>query len=398
LGATIVVGGFVLALFSGFTSGINGTFSSAASMSPSGSFSSGLRGIINSFGTSSNYYPEPPPDTVVGGSVTTISSTTEATYTGQSSPFVINQTGGSTSGTGSMLEFSSDITIQAVSPQGVATEIVAMAYSSGGYVAYQSTSKSSAYIVIRVPASDYQQTISKVENLGTLVSTVSNSNDVRVQYTDLNATLASLVTEQGALLRLLNKSASINTTLSIEGQLQNVDQQINDIESQILQTRTLVDYSTIDVTVTQTPLNTPLSISLKVALKNGTAPFSDTFDAIVTGGAQPYVINYNFGDGSGDQGQILIHTFYQSGDYKVTVTATDQNGTVALTTANVHVDPPPGQGGLTGFFGTVSNLFVSVIEGIVEVAVVVLPLAAVGAVVVLPLRRRSKPRNTASQS
>jgi hypothetical protein len=398
LGVIIVVGGFVLALYSNISNGLNGSFGSSAPMSPAASdYQLGLRGTNNDLVASGiGYQPQLPQDTVIGESTTTYTSTTTS-YTEQGNPYGGNSTG-VTQGTGSMLEFSSDITIQSSSPQDTATEIIAMAYSAGGYVAYQSTSKSSAYVVIRVPASTYQQTISKVENLGTLVSTVSNSNDVRVQYTDLNATLASLVTEQGALLRLLNKSASINTTLSIEGQLQGVDQQINDIESQILQTRTLVEYSTIDVTVSQSPQNTPLTISLKVAPENGTAPFSVTFDAIVKGGAQPYVVNYNFGDGSGDQGQILIHTYYQTGDYKVTVTATDQNGTVALTTGEVHVYSLPGQGGFIGFLGTVGNLFVSVVEGIVEVAVVVLPLAAVGAAVIIPLRRKSRGQNVAKQS
>jgi hypothetical protein len=253
----------------------------------------------------------------------------------------------------------------------------------------------SAYVVIRVPASQYQQTISKVEALGTLVTVTSNSNDVRVQYTDLNATLASLTTEQGALLRLLNQSASINTTLSIESQLQGVNQQINNIQSQILQTRTLVDFSTIDVTVSQ---DIPLSVVLKAGPLNGTVPLSVTLNAVVKGGMQPYVVNYNFGDGTGDQGQILIHTYYQPGDFKVTVTVTDQNGTVVTANKDVHVDPAPGQSAVASFLGTIGNLFVNVVEGIVEVAVVALPLAAVGALVVLPFRRRASHQKTAGQS
>ena len=191
-------------------------------------------------------------------------------------------------------------------------------------------------------------------------------------------------------MRLLNESASINSTLAIENQLQGVNQQINDIESQILQTRTLVSYSTINVTISQSAQQTPLSMSLSATPKNGTSPLSVTFNAVVKGGAQPYVINYNFGDGTSTQGQIVIHTYYQSGDYKVTVTATDQNGTVAEAGTTIHVQAPSAQSGLGAFLGTVSGLFVNVVEGIIEVAVVVLPLVAVGAIVVIPLRRYSR--------
>jgi hypothetical protein len=297
-----------------------------------------------------------------------------------------------------MIEFSTDLAITASAPQQTASAVSALAYSTGGYVAYQSTFNSSAYIVIRVPAADYQKVLSQVMTLGTFVSESSSSNDVSVQYTDMNATLASLRTEQNALLKLLNQTASINSTLAVESQLQQVDQQINDVESQILQTRTLIDYATINVTVTETPQKIPLAMTLSTIPVNGTAPLSVTFNAIVKGGAQPYVVNYNFGDGTAIQGQIVIHTYTQAGDYRVVVSATDQNGTVATQTATVRVVAAPSTSGVSSFFGYVGGLFLSVIEGIVEVAAVVLPLAGVAAAILIPIQRREKSRQGVKQS
>jgi hypothetical protein len=46
----------------------------------------------------------------------------------------------------------------------------------------------------------------------------------------------------------------------------------------------------------------------------------------------------------------------------------------------------------------VADPFVSVVEGIAEVAVVVLPHAAVGAVIAIPLRRRSRIQKNAKQA
>jgi hypothetical protein len=400
LGAFVVVAGFAVGLASGLPSGISGTFgaaplqqsygngfvASSVSSSTGNAANGGSDYVIVPTGRSG--YAVSTSTTMVTTSVSTYIGTTTQGNSG--SNYNANTTGGS----GSLLEFSSDLSIESPNPQSTAGQVVSMAYGAGGYVAYQSTSQNSAYVVIRVPAAQYNTVLGKIEALGTFVSLNSNSNDVSVQYTDLNATLASLRTEENALLRLLNQSANINTTLNIETQLQGVDAQINSMESQILQTKTLVSYSTISVAVSQTVKSTPpapLTIVLKAAPENGTAPFSVTFDAIVKGGAQPYIIIVNYGDGSSDQGQVLIHTYYQAGDYKVTATATDQNGTAVIATpVKIHVDPAPGQGGIGGFLGNVSNLFVSVVEGIVEVAVVVLPLAAVGAVVVLPLRRRTR--------
>lgn len=272
-----------------------------------------------------------------------------------------------------------------------------MAYSVGGYVAYQSTYKDSAYIVIRIPTASYQAVLTEVEGMGNTTSVTSSSNDVSVQYTDLNATLKSLVTEQGALFRLLNQSSSINTTLAIENQLQGVDQQINDVQSEILQTNTLVDFATINAIINKTSEATALALSLTATPTNGTAPLSVTFNAVVKGGAQPYIVNYNFGDGTSSQGLVLIHTYNSGGTYKVTVTVTDQNGTVATAKAIVRVVSSPSHYGIANFAGNIESLFINVVEGIAEVAAVALPIAAVGAVIVIPLRRRGRSQRAVKQ-
>ena len=332
----------------------------------------------------------------VASSGTTVTTTT--TYAGSTpNSSTGNATQGAPSESGGLIEFSSQVTLESASPQQTASQVVGIAYSVGGYVAYQSTYPSSANLVIRVPAADYQLILAKVEALDSVQALTSNSNDVKVQYTDLNATLESLQAEQAALLRLLNQSTSINSTLAIESQLQGVNQQVNEVESQILQTRTLIEYATIQVTVTETAQAAPLSLSLTATPKSGQSPLSVTFNAVVKGGAQPYVVNYNFGDGFASQGQIVIHTYYVPGNYNVTVTVTDQNGTSAEQWAMVSVSAPPGHPGVSSFLGTISGLFVSVLEGITEVAVVVLPIAAVGAVVVIPVRRRARSQKGARQ-
>ncbi len=409
VGAAIVLGGLIVGVLSGVGSleraqraPLGVSQGETTPVDDLGLNAAPSAGPANGFGVES--IPQPDSTVPIGSSgsaafttATTLESTTEEFGTGpggNGSSGVSgagNQTGGNTLGTGSLLEFSSDVTIEASSPESVASSVVALAYSTGGYVAYQTTYQSSAYVVIRVPAADYQSVLAQVKSMGTLVSLVSNSNDVSVQYTDLNATLASLGTEENSLLKLLNESTMINSTLAIESQLQQVDQQIDATETQILQTDTLVEYSTVDVTVNQTQASAPLTMVVEAAPTNGTAPLAVTFDAIVKGGASPYVVNFNFGDGTSYQGQMLIHTYDQAGDYKVTVTATDQNGTVVQKTITVDVTAAPSTPGVVTFLGSVGALFLGVVEGIVEVAVVVLPLVAVAAVVIIPVKRKLWP-------
>ena len=408
--ALIVVGGFGLALLSNFS--LTGTMAPASQQGILGNLTSGTSAAGNAVGgfsylsvsSTTTTYGGPGTSQVIGGQTVTMSSTTMSTSAApspqgiQSSGQYYNVTQGSPVSHGGMIEFSTDLAITAPTPNKTASAISALAYSVGGYVAYQSTYSTAAYVVIRVPATDYVNVLNQVMKLGVFVSETSNSNDVSVQYTDMNATLASLRTEQTSLLKLLNQTATINSTLAVEAQLQQVDSQINSVESEILQTQTLVDYSTINVTVSQTAQKVPLALSLSATPTNGTAPLSVTFNAIVKGGAQPYVVNYNFGDGSAVQGQIVIHTYYQAGNYKVVVSATDQNGTVVQQTATVKVVAAPSPSGVSGFLGYVGGLFLNVIEGIVEVAVVVLPLAAVGAAIIIPIQRHDKSRQSVKQS
>lgn len=399
--ALIVVGGFALALTSTFIGGLSGSPSPAKSFNPSfgsvASLPSSISNSINNYTSFGGSYIAPGNTQVVsqGGTVTattTISTTTEAV------PPTHAATNVTQGAPGGLIEFSSDVSIRTAAPEQTASGVVALAYSVGGYVAYQSTYSNSAYVVIRVPATEYQQVLSKVGAMGTVISLTSNSNDVRVQYTDLNATLASLKTEQGALLKLLNQSSTINSTLAVETQLQGVNQQINEVESEILQTRTLIEYSTINVTISETAAQVPLSIALSATPTNGTSPLSVTFNAVVRGGSQPYIVNYNFGDGYASEGQVVIHTYFQSGTFKVLVSATDQNGTVRQTTTVVRVVAVPSTSGVSAFFGHVGDLFLNVVEGIVEVAAVVLPIAAVGAAIVIPIQRRSRSQKAIKQS
>ncbi len=289
------------------------------------------------------------------------------------------------------VEFFSNVTLRVSSPSSALDRASAVAYSLGGYVAFSTVMNSSAFVVLRVPAQNYHEALSQVESLGAVVGAVSTSNDVTVQYTDLNATLASLTAEQTSLLRLLNQSTNINSTLQIESILQEVNAHMNEVQSQILQTQRLINYATVSVSLERLAIVTPpkpLTLKLTASPRSGLSPLSVTFNAIAEGGSTQYITNYNFGDGTSSQGQTLIHTFEQPGDYNVSVTATDSTGSVSEAWITIKVASPPIASGFGNFPSFVGGLFIQVIEGIIEVAVVVLPLAAVGAMVVLPFRRR----------
>ena len=241
--------------------------------------------------------------------------------------------------------------------------------------------------VVRVPAADYRTALGEIESLGNITDYLSTSNDVTVKYVGLNATLQSLLAEKASLLHFLNQSTSVSETLQIESQIQSVDSQINGIKSEILQTNTLVNYSTITVTFSKQGQVIPLSVKVTVAPRTGTSPLSVTFNAIVTGGSQQYIVNYNFDNGTSAQGQALIHTFASPGTYNVTIIVSDSSGSVAETWVLVQASGATTRFDFSGFYSTVTALFVNVVEGIAEVAVVIIPLVLVVGAVSFPIRK-----------
>jgi len=192
--------------------------------------------------------------TVVAEATTTASSSSEALPS--TTPISSGSSGSSQSSQANALqaqnlnrsgfiEFFSNVTVQVSSAETALSKATALAYTYGGYLAFSSYNNLSSIAVLRIPAANYASALSGIESFGNLTGLTSNSNDVSIQYTDLNATLQSFLTEQTSLLKLESSSNSLNATLLLEGQIQNVNAQINEIQSQILQARLLIDYSTI---------------------------------------------------------------------------------------------------------------------------------------------------------
>jgi hypothetical protein len=389
----VIVGGIILGLISNsdkFNANQN------LDMAGTGPAAAGASNVFGSFGGTSQV-PSSTTPLQVGTTVTMMTTTVAGMQTNtlvvkpnsQSSQGSTTPQSNSSVSNGN-IEFFSNVTLQVSSLQNSLNNAMAAAYTYGGYVAFSSYNNYTSTAVLRIPAANYQIALSQIESLGNLTGFQSNSNDVSVQYTDLNATLESLLTEQSSLLRLENKSTSLNSTLLIENELQGINAQINEVQSQILQTRILIDYSTITVTLerTTTATQAPLSLTLVATPKSGTGPLAVTFNAVVHGGSSPYVVNFNFGDGTSYQGTTLIHTYDRAGTFNATSTVTDSKGNVQEAWIIVHVSNPPTGSQLASFTNYVSGLLISVVEGIVEIAVIVLPIALVIGLVVLPFRDR----------
>jgi len=400
LPALIIVGGVIIGIIgvaqpAGLYAGSSpGTISTVLQTSEG---FGGFRGVTSAMSTTtavadSYSFGKASADVVAPATIVLSESSTTPTSSHSTTPLVASPS--QSSARSGSIEFFTNMTLRVSSPQSALTEAAGIAYSMGGYLALSSSTNSSAIAVVRVPASQYQSALRQLETIGNVTFFGSSSNDVTIKYTDLNATLQSLVTERDAFLRLLNQSTSLNNTIRIEGYLQGVNAQINSIQSEILQTRILIDYATITATFTKAAVRIPLGLKVVAAPLTGAAPLSVTFRSFVTGGVPGYIVIYSFGDGTNAQGEALIHTYTKAGDYNTTISATDFSGTLKTSSVVIHVSGAPVGFDIAGFTAVATNLFFGVIQGIVEVAVVLVPITLVLAVVMIPLRNlRSRLRS-----
>jgi PKD repeat protein len=77
---------------------------------------------------------------------------------------------------------------------------------------------------------------------------------------------------------------------------------------------------------------------------SGTPPLTVDFEAVAIdpdGDEDNITYEWDFGDGGGQFGRVVSHTYREAGEYTVTVTATDERGGSATTTLDIEVEDPP---------------------------------------------------------
>lgn len=140
------------------------------------------------------------------------------------------------------------------------TKLVA---DSGGFVenssvtgaSYDDTGAQRGYrtanYTVRIPAEKFAAVSDGLKALGSVTSSQTQADNITMQYTDTQAHLDALKTQESRLLELLAKAQSMEDILKIEDQLTQVRYEIDSLTSQLKNWDNAVSYSTLDVTITE---------------------------------------------------------------------------------------------------------------------------------------------------
>lgn len=127
------------------------------------------------------------------------------------------------------------------------------------YATYRSNK--SAYIVARVPAAKLDGFINTVGSSANITARSESVEDVTLNYVDMESHKRMLIEEQDRLLEFLEQADTVEDIISLEDRLTSVKYQIDSMESQLRTYDNKVDYSTVEINISEvvdytTPIET----------------------------------------------------------------------------------------------------------------------------------------------
>ncbi|MGZ8612173.1 MAG: DUF4349 domain-containing protein [Actinomycetota bacterium] len=131
----------------------------------------------------------------------------------------------------------------------------------GGYVEASSISgaqASSGSLLVRVPAARFDEAMSDLRGLGTVTGESISGQVVTQDFIDLEARLRTWETQEAVLLGLMEQADSIDSTLRIQRELQDVQFRIEQIkgELRVLEDRTSLSTIRLSMVETGAPITT----------------------------------------------------------------------------------------------------------------------------------------------
>ena len=132
--------------------------------------------------------------------------------------------------------------------------------SRGGYVessetygggVYSSYTTRSASITVRVPASQYDEFMSSVVQIGAMTYRSESKDDVTMSYIDIESHIRALETEYETLIEILDKAESLEDVILLQSRISEVNYELDSYKSQLRKYDDLISYCTVYVHVNE---------------------------------------------------------------------------------------------------------------------------------------------------
>lgn len=137
-----------------------------------------------------------------------------------------------------------------------------------------------ANITARIPDDKLDRFVGAVSDSGNVTNKSESTQDVTLQYSDMESRKKSLEIEQERIWQFLEKAESIDTVITLEQRLSDIRYQLESMESQLRLYDNQVDYSTVYLNIAEVTSYTPAAPeSAGTRMKNGLAK---NFESLIT--------------------------------------------------------------------------------------------------------------------
>lgn len=115
-----------------------------------------------------------------------------------------------------------------------------------------------ANMSIRIPKDKLSSFVSDVAEISNIIRREENTQDVTLQYVDMESHKKALQIEQTRLMELLEQAENMEDIIAIEERLSQVRYELESMEAQLRTYDNLIDYSTINLSIDEVERLTPI--------------------------------------------------------------------------------------------------------------------------------------------
>jgi hypothetical protein len=160
---------------------------------------------------------------------------------------------------GQKIIFTADITMETKDFDKAITDLKRLVQESKGYIVSSSINGSrvdennlrSASFTIKVPQSIFESSKDKIEGLGNVTTSYTQSQDITKQFVDTEARIKTLKVQEERMLALLTKAEKMEDIIALESRLSELRLEIESYTGSLNEMEAQTDYGTINVYISE---------------------------------------------------------------------------------------------------------------------------------------------------
>jgi hypothetical protein len=179
------------------------------------------------------------------------------------------------------------ITIEVHDVPGQVEALKNLALQKGGYLSSTNIQNSynnrlSGTVIIRIPATEFENTLTAVKSIGTVKTLSTQGGDVTEEYVDLQAQKTSYQNQLAQYNEIMKKAVKVEDVIVIQQQIDRVQTELNRLEGRLKFLDSQVDFSTITISLQEPePVGGESGHNFVTTINEGIAGFFGMIDAII---------------------------------------------------------------------------------------------------------------------